>query len=313
MLKNIFKKQAMETAPVIGCEKVPLTTDTAPLPETEPSQPSVKENILDVVVKLLPVIHKLFPLDCMIAVSDREKYIGFIPGREIKLEGDITGQPLQDDSLYAAVNTGKMASFMVPQEVFGVPFRAIGMPIKDDFGNVIGSIGVAISLLTQEELLKVARMVASSSQQISATVEELASSAELLVKQQDDMQILGKNVLEQVGKTDTVLKFISDVASSTNLLGLNAAIEAARAGDYGRGFSVVAEEIRKMSVNSASSIKEIRNILTTIKDNVELMTTKIDQNAAIGEQQAAATQEISASMQELATSAQQIENVAKII
>jgi len=291
----------------------PFITEAVHPPETNLQQPLIKENILDAVVKLSPVIHKLFPLDCMFAASDKEKYICYIPGQEIKLERDITGTPLKDDSLYAAVNTGKMANFMVPEGLFGVPFRAIGMPIKDDFGNVVGSMGVAISLGAQKTLLDAARLVASSSQQISATVEELVSSAEHLVEQQDDLQVLGRKVLEQVGKTDGILKFINDVATNTNLLGLNAAIEAARAGEHGHGFSVVAKEIRKMSINSTNSVKEIRGILTFIRENVELMNSKINENAAIGEQQAAATQAISSSMQELANSTLKIEEVAQII
>lgn len=62
------------------------------------------------------------------------------------------------------------------------------------------------------------------------------------------------------------MSFINEVAQNSNLLGLNAAIEAARAGEYGRSFAVVAGEIRKMSANSARSVKEIKEILTVTNE-----------------------------------------------
>lgn len=72
-------------------------------------------------------------------------------------------------------------------------------------------------------------------------------------------------MLSKKSRKQKILRFVSEVAANSNLLGLNAAIEAARAGEHGRGFAVVAEEIRKMADNSASSVKEIREILRNIQ------------------------------------------------
>jgi len=58
---------------------------------------------------------------------------------------------------------------------------------------------------------------------------------------------------------------IKNVAAQSNLLGLNAAIEASRVGDVGRGFSVVTEEIRKLATSSTASIKEIDAIINTVQ------------------------------------------------
>lgn len=60
------------------------------------------------------------------------------------------------------------------------------------------------------------------------------------------------------------------------MLGLNAAIESARAGEYGKGFSVVANEIRKMAENSTIAIKDVENILNKIKYKIETMDEKIN-------------------------------------
>jgi len=272
------------------------------------------ETLLDALIKAAPIIQKIVPLDCMIGVTDKEKFLSYIPGREMMLPGDIIGMKIPEgDAIYQAVNTDRDVRVTVPKEVFGIPFKSTGLPIKDEKGNIIGGIGLGISLVTQETLIESAQTVASTAEQISATIEELASSAAQLAQNQENMKTLGQEAEQQIKETDKILHFISDVSTNSNLLGLNAAIEAARAGEHGRGFSVVAEEIRKMSLNSANSVKEIKGIVAEVNNKILQMVDKTNEILEIGQQQAAATQQISASMQELAATAARIEEIAEVI
>lgn len=112
---------------------------------------------------------------------------------------------------------------------------------------------------------------------VSNVIDEFALQIDAMNETSADLiesSTLSKN---KVKETDSILRFIRDVATQTNLLGLNAAIEATRAGEFGRGFNVVADEVRKLAVMSVDSAKKIENILdnlVTSMNGVERQATK---------------------------------------
>lgn len=268
---------------------------------------------LESIIKLAPIIMDAIPIDVMFAVTDTEKYLLYIPTNELNL-GDIVGKPIPEgDAIYLALKTKKTEKVTVPREIYGIPFKAQASLIKDDNGKIIGAFGVGVSLDHQEKLSNMAQQFASTTEEISASTEELSASAQDLTHFMESLIKAQHEMSEQVNKTENILGFINSIASSSRILGLNAGIEAARSGEHGKGFSVVAKEITKLADSSAKSVDDIRELLTLLKEKVDYIAETVKKTTEIAEQQSASTEEISVAISSLATAAEDIEDIATII
>lgn len=128
-------------------------------------------------------------------------------------------------------------------------------------------------------IMEIARSSQESAENASSTVEiatkggqivdEVASYAESVKFSIDELRVSIANLTEDAKKIGNVINVINDIADQTNLLALNAAIEAARAGEAGRGFAVVADEVRKLAEKTQTSTKEIESMVKMIQNNVK--------------------------------------------
>ncbi|ABO50971.1 methyl-accepting chemotaxis sensory transducer [Desulforamulus reducens MI-1] len=206
-----------------------------------------------------------------------------------------------------------------------------------------------------QELDTMAKHAADYSQQAAGAAEEGQQVVQQAVKQIQILDSMVEGLSQETGglgqKIEDVNKFvqlISEIAEQTNLLALNAAIESARAGEHGRGFSVVAQEVRKLADRSNQAAKDVKNIIIEIteqsenvmfnmneglkevhashqlinesgvkfkriKELVELMAQQSQAVAVSGSQATASSSEISAAIQEQAASIQQVATSAGVL
>ncbi len=165
-----------------------------------------------------------------------------------------------------------------------------------------------------DEILQKSEDMLKDTQDINATIEEAASVASSIADgTAQQAEYLG-SIISYLNEANAVLNkiikeiqenahFVSEIAVKTNILALNAGIEASRAGDYGRGFGVVAENIRKLSDESQSSAEEIEKIVKDISNELKQLfdqvQNKVQNAASISEETAASAEEVSSSIKEI--------------
>ena len=179
--------------------------------------------------------------------------------------------------------------------------RATYNPVYDETGKVVRVIKFASDItekVEQEHAIRSAADVAYSTSIETSTkakegAEVLAASvitSQLISEQVSQTSSSISKLNEQSKSIETIVSTISSIADQTNLLALNAAIEAARAGEQGRGFAVVADEVRQLAARTSQSTAEIEGV---VKNNRELTTEATKKMACVSEHSEVGQQQIS--------------------
>ncbi len=137
---------------------------------------------------------------------------------------------------------------------------------------------------------------------VENTVKGIEQVAEIVLNASETMKQLG----ESSQKITEVLKVIYDIADQTNLLALNAAIEAARAGEQGRGFAVVADEVRKLAERTQNATKEIGSMISEIQNRTNSAIIAINKSTQVVEDDKSLAHQAGSLLQEIIDNSNQI-------
>lgn len=259
-----------------------------------------------------PILVEMFSEGGLMYISDKEKIINKQGSSKFDVPQLKVGDALDTNSAAVeAIRTRSKAVREESRERWGREGMVTCYPLVDDEQDeVVGVFGLALPRELPLQLKEMASNLGKGLSEVSAAMEEMAASASEVSQNQNSLNNDIERVQQNANEINKVLAFIKEIADETKMLGLNAAIEAARAGEAGRGFGVVAEEIRKLSDQSKQTVVQIKELIDRIHDSINNTKKVSDATLSSTEQEAAATEEVNASIEEMSSMAEQLDNLA---
>ncbi len=261
-----------------------------------------------------PMLREMFPEGAFLFTTDLNKIVNVQSSEKFDVASIKSGDEIKKDNIASKViKTGKPQLEQVKTLEYGVPVILSGYPLFDDEDTkkVIGTFCIIMPQEVANKLRTMSSNLEDNLSEISSTIEQLAASASQIHTNEQDLNQEINKIITVSEEINEISSFIKEIADETKMLGLNAAIEAARAGEVGKGFGVVAKEIRRLSEQSKSTVPKIKELTDNIKAKVEDVGKKSQNSLISSQEQAAASQQITAGIEEITSMSEELNRIAQ--
>lgn len=249
-------------------------------------------SILSALLIIGPLLKDMFYDDVCVSINNCHKVLAYYPGKTFDLQTKV-GMPVDKNWLIAtAMKERRKIIREQDRSVVGIPYIGIALPLIDPQGNVVGGLSILQSIEKSVQLQEMANKLKDFISNLTSTIEEVSAESEELTVTTEELASISDQTTLQVNETKEVALLIDKIYKKVNLIGLNAAIEAARVGAAGNGFKVVANEIRNLAAQSAESLKSINKILSDIRNGIGSLDEGVKMISTSTENQASALDSI---------------------
>ena len=269
------------------------------------------EAILEKLKYVVPLLREMMQVDIAVGLFDTEKCLLYQPARSFDQKAKPGDTVKPGSGTYQAITEKKRIVKKIDASVYGIPYVVVALPIKNELGEIIGVMAVSQSVEQQEALTALEGNLSDEVSSLAGTTQEISAQTEEIAANLRQMTQTAVAAQKRVAEMDQVLGLIKTIAGQTNLLGLNAAIEAARVGEQGRGFGVVAEEIRKLAHMSTDSIKKIDSMVRSIQTDSEETHSHVAHVDEVINQVASAITQVTEAVQHASETAQKLDQMAR--
>jgi sugar diacid utilization regulator len=232
----------------------------------------------------------------IIGATDRQRIGTVHSGSKAIMEGKIEEAAITAED--AEKNSLIREGLNLPISIYGKKIGTFGIGGKIEIVRPLCAIGadtIAVKIwemVQKKAISELVKKITDEINHITMTILKISAAS----REAAEVASKGASVAEETSKkvldTNQILEISHDIADQINLLGLNASIESARAGESGRGFAVVADKIQKLAVDSSDSYKSINQILKEIQKSIVAVEGSTIKTANLSNAQAVSIQEV---------------------
>lgn len=264
---------------------------------------------LQSILKVAPFYAELLGDGLMLLVSSLDTYLYYKPCPQIPLNLKPGNHPKPNGGVNKATQAGHRIVELRQRDE--ASFWLISYPVKAPDKTIVGNIILGMPIEKQQKLVDMSNSLIEKSKGALPRIQRLSSSTEKLDETNNEFKGKFEEITGKINDINSLLSKIKEISRKSNMLGINASIEAAKAGESGAGFGVVAEQVRNLALRTSDLVSEVTSTIEGLDTSVESFNHNLDKMGSMAGDQGEAYGELKEAVNEIISMSDGIHKQAK--